>query len=332
MDGAKPDTALSLDPVSIGRLMPMFLHVSPTGQIDGAGPTLAKVWPGETLIGKRFLEVFSLRRPRLVGSMQDLLRHSGVRLALNLREAPHTAFKAICVPLDGGGVILNLSFGIHVATAVRDHGLTDRDFAPTDLAIEMLYLVEAKTAVMEELRKLNQRLQGARHRAEEQALTDALTGLRNRRAMDRALAQVIAARMPFGLMNIDLDYFKQVNDTLGHAAGDIVLHRVAQVLRAETREHDTVARVGGDEFVLIFPDLTDGTRLEAIGQRILMLLQEPVSFEETECRISASIGTTTSANYAAPNAEQMLSDADAALYSSKRDGRSRVTAFVPTGR
>ena len=329
MDGAKPETVLTFDPLSVGWLMPMHVHVGQTGQILGTGPTLAKVWPGEPLIDKRFLDVFALRRPLMVGSLADLMRQSGERLALSLRQPPHTAFKGICVPLQGGGALVNLSFGIDVATAVRDHCLTDSDFAPTDLTVEMLYLTEAKTAVMEELRKLNHRLQGARLQAEEQAMTDTLTGLRNRRAMDRSLEHMISTQTPFGLMHIDLDYFKQVNDTLGHAAGDLVLHRVAQVLRAETRNTDTIARVGGDEFVLIFPSLTDPEKLASIGQRILTLLNEPVLFEGKPCRVSASIGTTISTHYAVPVADRMLSDADSALYASKHDGRSRVTAFQP---
>lgn len=325
-----PESMFGLDPVSLGQLMPMHVWISPTGHIRDAGPTLLKILSGDRLVGRRFLEVFALRRPRECFSLGDFLNLIGRRLSLALRDPPHTAFKGIAVALGAGqGVLLNLSFGIEVAAAVRDHKLTNGDFAPTDLTIEMLYLTEAKTAVMEELRKLNKRLHGAKLAAEEQAMTDTLTGLRNRRAMDRTLEWVIEAKVPFGLMHLDLDYFKQVNDTLGHAAGDLVLEVVAGALRSETRESDTVARVGGDEFVIIFPELVDPARLAAIGQRILSRLEEPIGFEGKVARISASIGTTISTFYTPVQPDRILSDADQALYASKRNGRCRVTAWSP---
>jgi GGDEF domain-containing protein len=140
-----------------------------------------------------------------------------------------------------------------VNEAVRRYGLTVADFAATDLTIEMLYLVEAKSAVMEELRHLNLRLHGAKAAAEEQALSDTLTGLCNRRALDLGLGALVQQGQTFGLMHLDLDYFKQVNDTHGHAAGDAVLRQVALVLREETRASDLVARVGGTSLCWCFP-------------------------------------------------------------------------------
>src|SRR5690606_25524563 len=129
-------------------------------------------------------------------------------------------------------------FGIAAAEAVRRHALSNADFAPTDLTVELLYLTEVKAAVMSELAALNQRLQDSRREAEAQALTDPLTGLANRRAFEKGLAEAVdmARRgQGFVLMHLDLDYFKTVNDTLGYAAGDHVLAEVAHALRAETR-------------------------------------------------------------------------------------------------
>jgi diguanylate cyclase (GGDEF)-like protein len=224
-------------------------------------------------------------------------------------------------------VLVNLSFGIDVIKAVATHHLTDADFAATDLAMELLYLVEAKTAVTDELRQMNLRLQGARDAAEEQALTDTLTGLRNRRALDVAMSMMIDRKVPFGLMHIDLDYFKAVNDTLGHAAGDFVLQVVAKVLLSQTRAGDTVARVGGDEFVVVFKDLTDPDKLFNIAKRVVEKLTEPSDFQGQVCRISASIGITISTDYAQPSADKMLSDADEALYASKNAGRGQAKLF-----
>jgi len=193
----------------------------------------------------------------------------------------------------------------------------------------MLYLVEAKSLVIEESRRLNQRLQNARLAAEEQAFSDTLTGLCNRRAMDRHLRNLAAAGVPFGLMHLDLDFFKSVNDTHGHAAGDHVLQVVAKVLCKETRAQDMVARVGGDEFVLIFDRLVERKRLYAIAHRIVRRLEQPILFRGHECRVSGSIGITTSTFYRFPDPDRMLSDADLALYASKHSGRARATLVTP---
>jgi diguanylate cyclase (GGDEF)-like protein len=328
---AAPAPLVCLDPQALDRLMPMHLVILPSGHISQAAPTLQKLCPNARLVGRRFLEVFEIRRPRRpVMTARDLRALAGTNLRLQFRKNPQSVLKAILVGLpDDAGYLVNLSFGLSVIEAVREYDLTNGDFAPTDLAIEMLYLVEAKTAVMDESRRLNERLQGARLAAEEQASTDMLTGLRNRRAMDQSLAELTAQGKQFALMHLDLDYFKAVNDTHGHAAGDHVLQAAAQVLLDETRQGDTVARVGGDEFVLIFPDLVDETRLARIANRIVTRLEEPVEFQGKTCRISGSIGFTTSRLYAAPDLDQMLSDADLALYASKHKGRACTTMVTP---
>ncbi|MCA0928859.1 GGDEF domain-containing protein [Ruegeria profundi] len=315
-------------------LCPMFVLVGADGQISRVGPTLQKLRPDQPMAGREFLEVFELIRPRDVASLSTLLASAGAKLHLKMRETPRTALKGLIAPLpDGKGAVINLSFGISILDAVRDYALTSADFSGTDLAIELLYLVEAKSAAMEASRSLNLRLQGAMLAAEEQAVTDMLTGLKNRRAMDGTLGQLITGHLPFALMHLDLDFFKSVNDQFGHAAGDHVLQQAARIMVEETRNGDTVARIGGDEFVIIFPGLSDEDILSAIATRLIDRLQAPFLFEGNTCHISASIGIALSSQLKPPTAAEILNAADLALYEAKRTGRSRHCLYsVVAGR
>lgn len=312
----------------LDTLCPMHVVVGKSGHVIHCGPTLAKLRNRE-INGLRFLEVFELRRPRGIFSMTDLRKREGDKLHLQFRDEPRTGFKGVLVRVDSNEIVINLSFGISVVDAVRDYKLSSGDFTPTDMTIEMLYLVEAKSAAMEASRKLNQRLEGARIAAEEQAFTDTLTGLKNRRALDHILGRYQRGGTEFALMQVDLDWFKAVNDTLGHAAGDHVLQEFASVLVDETREPDTVARVGGDEFTIVLPDLHNAGALEGIGRRIVDRLVQPIMFQGDECKVSASIGTAIFKPGSGIDLHQVVENADIALYASKRAGRARQTLFHP---
>ncbi|MGB7317808.1 MAG: GGDEF domain-containing protein [Planktotalea sp.] len=309
-------------------LCPMNLRLTETGHIIHAAPTLQKMRAGSDLVGKRFLEVFRLDRPRSIATMSELMNLERSKLHMEFRDAPNTALKGVLVRLPKGqGALVNLSFGISVVEGVQDYGLTSSDFAATDLAIEMLYLVEAKSAAMEASRKLNQRLQGAKLAAEQQAATDTLTGLQNRRAADRILEHHTSDRRGFALMHLDLDFFKSVNDTKGHAAGDFVLQEVAKVMRAETRKCDTIARVGGDEFMILIDGETSKEVLSDIAARLIAGIEVPILFEGAECRISASIGIALHYTNSDIGADALVQNSDQALYASKAKGRACATFF-----
>lgn len=328
--GALPGPGpLALPQAALDLAMPLHLRLGPDGRIQQAGPTLRRVVEAP-LIGDAVTRHFDLLRPAGPDTAAALAAHPGARVKLRLRRAPDIGLRGVSLPMgEGQGVLLNLSFGISVVEAVRRFGLTNEDFAATDLAIEMLYLIEAKAAVMSELGRLNDRLRKARAAAEEQAFTDALTGLANRRALEGVFDEAVASHRPFALMRVDLDFFKDVNDRFGHAAGDRVLVETARRLRDGLRDGDVVARVGGDEFVLLLGGETGPGPLAALAGRLIDRLSEPVRHEGSDCRISASIGVTTSALYALPELDTLLRDADAALYLSKREGRSRATLVTP---
>ncbi|MEY4983241.1 MAG: hypothetical protein RIR62_1507, partial [Pseudomonadota bacterium] len=210
------------------------------------------------------------------------------------------------------------------------HALTQDDLGPASLAPELLYLVEANAAVRAELARLTARLHGARQTAEARALTDGLTGLGNRRALEMALDRALAEGGGFVLVHLDLDHFKPVNDRLGHAAGDHVLAAVARVLRGVTRAGDHVARLGGDEFVLVLRGLPDARRLEGMLARLIRGVARPIRYQGTPCRISASLGALRVPAGTAATPEALMQAADAALYAAKRAGRGRaVLADLP---
>ena len=165
-----------------------------------------------------------------------------------------------------------------------------------------------------------------------QAHYDALTQLPNRRLFRDRLEQAIrTARRDHGafvLMLIDLDHFKEVNDTLGHDAGDFLLVDAAQRLLHCVRESDTVARMGGDEFVVILPDIDDTASIERIAQKIIDKLASPFLLGEEKAFISASIGITLYPSDA-DSMETLMKNADQAMYVAKSLGRNRFSYFTP---
>lgn len=341
----RPKGGAPIPSQALNMLMPMHALVSSTGHIKSVGPTLAKLRPGATLVGRRFLEMFEVKRPIHVFTYADLLCQRPGLMRLQFRDADQMALRGVFVPLPerldhppvlrngmdhpAQDMLVNLSLGTNVLEAVQRYNLTSADFAPSDPTVDMLYLMEAKSIALEESKRLNARLEGARIVAEEQAFSDTLTGLQNRRGLEATLERLIGAEAPFALMHLDLDFFKQVNDTYGHGAGDQVLRHVAGILLDEVRAGDLVARIGGDEFVLVFSRCVDLSILEGIAWRIIARLEEPIAYEEHICKISASLGTTLSIYYEQPNAERMLGDADLALYESKNLGRACHTVFRP---
>ncbi|MDA5094121.1 diguanylate cyclase [Aliiroseovarius sp. KMU-50] len=313
---------------TLDQMMPMCMLLNSKGVITHAGPTLIKVFKSRNIVGSSIFRLIEMRRPKEVTSIEQVCKFHGAKLYMKIRDEHATSLigAVSCIP-ECGGVLLNLSFGIAVVDAVRRYGLAGSDFAATDLTVEMLYLVEAKTAAMETSNQMALRFHGEKSEAEAEAMSDELTGLRNRRALDQVMQRLLSTGSDFALMHLDLDYFKAVNDTKGHAAGDHVLQVVAEILTSETRDNDTVSRVGGDEFVLVLPQIMEPDQLKGLANRLIKRLEEPIYFRSGECSISASIGVVTTATSSYVTSEQMIDDADIALYASKEAGRAQFTLY-----
>jgi diguanylate cyclase (GGDEF)-like protein/PAS domain S-box-containing protein len=172
----------------------------------------------------------------------------------------------------------------------------------------------------------------AQRQLEHSAFHDRLTGLPNRvllherlqEAIERARAQGRTAAVLF----IDIDQFKHVNDTLGHAAGDALLKEIGERLRSNTRQADCVARMGGDEFIAVLGDISELDHVAAIARHLGRVTAEPVRLPEREIVATCSIGIAMFPRDGA-DAETLIRNADTAMYRAKRDGRATARFFTP---
>ena len=162
------------------------------------------------------------------------------------------------------------------------------------------------------------------------AMNDPLTGLLNRRHMNQVLDRTVTSyavqRRSCATMLIDLDRFKQVNDTLGHPVGDALLKLVAERLVKAMGDKEKVCRLGGDEFQVILPDVDDRGRLGEIATSIIAQVSEPYSIEGNRCIIGASVGVAVSP-YDGETAQELVRNADLALYAAKHNGRGRFAFY-----
>jgi diguanylate cyclase (GGDEF)-like protein len=182
-------------------------------------------------------------------------------------------------------------------------------------------LVVTRTDELGELARAINRLTN-RDKAVEQANSDALTGLANRRGLLQKLDYALNKRkQPLALMYIDLDKFKPINDTYGHEMGDAVLKQVSALFTANVRENDLVARIGGDEFVLVLWDMTDRKLLEDRAAKVLAAISEPMWVNDVRVKIGGSIGITI-APTDGETPEALMAAADETMYAVKKAGRN----------
>jgi len=210
-----------------------------------------------------------------------------------------------------------------------------------DVSAERATLESLERLVAErtiELQAANARLEAeigerklAEGRARHLADHDALTGLPNRRILEDRLTQALALsyrnRKQTAAMFIDLDRFKTINDSLGHAVGDQLLKAVAERLVNQLREGDTVCRIGGDEFVVVLPEITRGADAAHVAQKIIETLCEPVVLDGRDITVTPSIGISVFPEDGS-DAETLIRNADAAMYHAKEMGRSNYQFFT----
>ncbi len=231
-------------------------------------------------------------------------------------------FYSCLIPLLGPGTLVFLTSGDRTG---RLFGLA----MPIYFGLMATMHHEVHALVVSEL-QLRQRNDEANALLRRQALHDDLTGLANRGAFVEQLARAVSAarrdQTLIGVLYFDLDHFKFVNDSLGHAAGDELLIDVAARVRSVMRGQDLLARLGGDEFTMLLDRLRDNAEAVTIAERVRASFAEPFDVAGRHQYVTASIGVATN-THATETAEQLISNADAAQYRAKQSGRNRVEVY-----
>lgn len=259
-------------------------------------------------------------RPALVITDWEMPDFTGIELCGQVRrhQGPYTYIVLLTSKTDKDQIISGLAAG-------ADDYLT-KPFHPGELL--------ARVAVGRRTVELHRQIQSKNRLLEELALTDALTGLANRRAIEewgvRQLSGAARHGFPFWVVIADLDLFKSVNDTCGHAAGDVVLKKFADLLKANTRASNICGRIGGEEFVVVITHV-EKPNVQIVIDRIRRQLEaEEFTFGGRTLQVTASFGISGFHGGDAPKFGQLLKEADGALYAAKRAGRNRIE-FATSG-
>ncbi|MCH9669887.1 MAG: diguanylate cyclase [Gammaproteobacteria bacterium] len=276
-------------------------------------------------------------RERISRTLQNIVTEGGRAIIFHAGDAKINNADSLrlsdvragmCAPLWNGESIVGL------AQVDRRGSLADV-FSPADLEVFTVFAhqlaLSVDNASLNERQKVAvRRLERANSRMEKLAFVDPLTGLSNRRLLMDRLNQAVAVtkrtRRAFALLYIDLDLFKEVNDTLGHDFGDELLKEVANRIRSVVRDQDTVARVGGDEFVILLAEVSGADGAVTVAHKIQESLNETFQFRHREVSISASVGISIAPDHAL-DAPTLLKCADRAMYRSKSGGRKAVNVF-----
>ncbi len=212
-------------------------------------------------------------------------------------------------------------FNVLEGRVIVAHDVTDRKILEDNLK-------EANESLKIQLAEI----ESLRAKLQEQAIRDPLTGAFNRRffaeSLDKEVARAVRENIPFSVIIMDVDHFKQFNDTYGHKCGDLVLQSLAKFLNDNTRRGDIVCRYGGEEFVILMPDATVESAYERAESFRSRFENSLIEYEDKKLRCTFSVGLATYPLHGVTG-ETLLIMADNALYQSKTNGRNRVTIYSP---
>jgi len=230
----------------------------------------------------------------------------------------------------------------NVIGVINLNGYRANIFNPSQMGIlrsfaDQVAIAITNAALMDDMRQINEHLQNSLHEVHaleeellEQAVRDALTGLFNRRYLEEALEREIArarrAGKSLGMIILDIDNFKKINDEYGHLAGDMVLKELGDLLVANSRAYDIVCRFGGEEFIIVMPGIDRTAACERAESLRVSFETLEIKYEANTIRATISLGVTVFPDDG-PTGVEMLSRADRALYQAKHTGRNRVVSY-----
>lgn len=272
-----------------------IILIDPDGIIENANPATSKIfgYAADELIGHRIEMLLpkTENTHQKICAWEDII--SGEKSALgHCREIVATHKNGKQFPLEINVARMELKGLTHFVGIVRD--ITERKRAEKKLTQLALY--------------------------------DQLTGLPNRtnfiEKLEFSLSNARRYKTMLALLFIDLDGFKEVNDTFGHLMGDRLLQEVALRLRSNIRESDTVARLGGDEFTIIINNIQDVEGASGVAEKLIKAINQPVNFDNKTCKVGASIGIAAFPNHAC-NIDELIKSADSAMYQAKANGKNK---------
>jgi len=272
--------------------------------------------------GREALALFAEHQPAVVIADWNMPDMEGLELCRHIRrDSPdlHSHLILLSGNADKEQVVEGL-------TAGADDYVT-KPFHPSELV--------ARVEVGRRIAELHRQIQGQNRLLEEMALTDALTGLPNRRAVEvwasRQLSAAVRYHFPLWVVMADLDFFKKVNDTYGHDAGDTVLKGFAEILKANTRQSNICARSGGEEFLLVITHSDKAGAKSAVERIREQFESRNFSFGNGTVTVTASFGIAGFHEAKPLDWNALLSCADTALYAAKHKGRNRIEFELESG-
>jgi diguanylate cyclase (GGDEF)-like protein len=286
-----------------------------------------KIGPGYAapMAGSSLQQVLETGQPRILNDLEAYLAEHPGSVSTRLIVAEGVRSSLTCPLIALGKPVGFLFFSSRQKNTYRNihQGIF------LHIAGQLSALIE-KSRLYQQLFELNQRLLLAERELKQQATHDALTGVFNRGAimemLQSELARAQRGERALGVIMIDVDNFKDINDTHGHLAGDQVLRTVAARLRSGLRDYDHVGRFGGEEFLVVLGDASFKSASDA-GERLrLASSAEPVPCGDRQVSVTISVGVAVAERTAALKLDPLIAAADAALYEAKRDGRNRVAA------
>ena len=258
-------------------------------------------------------------------------------LGYTAEEVQGTRFDWLLAPGEGGRLlhlIADGAAGSGAGTEVLDAALRHKDGSSRQFEIQHTNLLhdEHVRGIVLNSRDVSER-KAFEDQLQHQAFHDPVTGLANRalfaERVRHAVARTRREHTGLAVIFMDLDDFKTINDSLGHAAGDRVLREVAERLDASIRTTDTAARFGGDEFAILLEDIEDAQAAADTAERIVEALRNPMTLDHKEIVVRASLGISVIREEAPADSDELIRNADAAMYIAKRDGKGGYRLFEP---